>query len=414
MFSGDFEVHLTGSEWEVDKLSAFAEQNGAKFSHIQLQRGAMPSQPMLTVSSNGTLADLHEVAARWRANLEAADLSVLRVKIEAAPWNEGVPQFDEEARADLYFEHHVKVLLPVGGLSALTSTAQQHEAHVSRNARRKRDDGREERFVTQRCHRVGRLTAQARLDALLTALRVGWYEVLEVEEEYVVHDDALHIDRGWLEHDPAADWHASGDERLRTAPAGTEGFPSTYLPLAVKPRQDIRQRAAFDPALKHFAHAFRAGEPVFGNDTEGERWLAARRAAMGHTLAVVATSPWAEHLVLRGSVVLRAWLGDAAREPGDLDFVVTPRTFASDSSEAKAVGGGRRHYGALQREVRVPRPRSGPCWTDRRDPCLADREGPCPPGGGRRAHDQCTTCRSRRSCTASRRRGSASGEPAAS
>jgi hypothetical protein len=34
---------------------------------------------------------------------------------------------------------------------------------------------------------------------------------------------------------------------------------------------------------------------------------------------------------------LRAWLGDTAREPGDLDFVVTPRTLASDSKQTKAM-----------------------------------------------------------------------------
>jgi hypothetical protein len=30
-------------------------------------------------------------AALWRADLDATDLRVLRMKIEAAPWNEGVP-----------------------------------------------------------------------------------------------------------------------------------------------------------------------------------------------------------------------------------------------------------------------------------------------------------------------------------
>lgn len=210
MFSGDFEVHLTGSECEVNEFAAFAVRHGAKFSHIELDQGATPSQPMLTVAGSGTLAELHGLAARWRADLVTAGLRVLRVKIEAAPWNEGVPRFDEDADEDLYFEHHVKVLLPAGdcrALSALTSAVQDHGARPSRNARRKHDDSYEERFVTQRCHGVGRPVARARLDALLAALRDGGFEVLEVEEEYVVHDDAPHVDRGWLEHDPTERWH---------------------------------------------------------------------------------------------------------------------------------------------------------------------------------------------------------------
>lgn len=51
---------------------------------------------------------------------------------------------------------------------------------------------------------------------------------------------------------------------------------------------------------------------------------AARRAAMNHVLRAVVAAPFAGDMVLRGSAVLPAWLGDAAREPEDLDFVVRP------------------------------------------------------------------------------------------
>jgi hypothetical protein len=39
--------------------------------------------------------------------------------------------------------------------------------------------------------------------------------------------------------------------------------------------------------------------------------------------------------VLRGSVTMAAWVGDAARDPGDLDFVVTPDTIASGGDRAR-------------------------------------------------------------------------------
>ncbi|GGW25141.1 nucleotidyl transferase AbiEii/AbiGii toxin family protein [Streptomyces xantholiticus] len=48
----------------------------------------------------------------------------------------------------------------------------------------------------------------------------------------------------------------------------------------------------------------------------------ARRAALDHVLRLIADAPWSSGLVLRGSMTLTAWLGAAAREPGDLDFVV--------------------------------------------------------------------------------------------
>jgi hypothetical protein len=50
--------------------------------------------------------------------------------------------------------------------------------------------------------------------------------------------------------------------------------------------------------------------------------MTAHRAALDHVLAVVAESHWADMLVLRGSMTMPAWVGDAARPPGDLDFMV--------------------------------------------------------------------------------------------
>lgn len=49
-----------------------------------------------------------------------------------------------------------------------------------------------------------------------------------------------------------------------------------------------------------------------------------RRAALDHVLDLVMALPCSDTLVLRGSRLLRAWAGDLAREPADLDFVVLP------------------------------------------------------------------------------------------
>ena len=50
-----------------------------------------------------------------------------------------------------------------------------------------------------------------------------------------------------------------------------------------------------------------------------ERWRAAHRAVLDHLLHLVAEhSPLGEDLVLRGSMVISAWVGAEAREPADL------------------------------------------------------------------------------------------------
>ncbi|NSC24730.1 nucleotidyl transferase AbiEii/AbiGii toxin family protein [Streptomyces albus subsp. chlorinus] len=111
------------------------------------------------------------------------------------------------------------------------------------------------------------------------------------------------------------------DEQTRTE----LDLPPTLRP--VLGGDSVVQRPVFDPSAQHHSKAMRLGEPEFADDATGERWYAARRRALDHVLAAVAASPWAEHLVLRGSVLLRAWYGEAAREPGDLDFVVEPATW---------------------------------------------------------------------------------------
>ncbi|MDI2131672.1 nucleotidyl transferase AbiEii/AbiGii toxin family protein [Yinghuangia seranimata] len=102
------------------------------------------------------------------------------------------------------------------------------------------------------------------------------------------------------------------------------GLPAS---LSVVRGEGIVQRPVFEPALQHYSKAMRAGEPQFASEELAARWHEARRDALDHVLAALAGSPWAEHLVLRGSVLLKAWYGAAAREPGDLDFVVLPATW---------------------------------------------------------------------------------------
>jgi hypothetical protein len=82
----------------------------------------------------------------------------------------------------------------------------------------------------------------------------------------------------------------------------------------------------FDPALRHYSRAFRPGDPTFADSTDAQRWADARRRATDHVLRAIAESPLGEKLILRGSRLLRSWCGAAAREPGDLDYLVDPPT----------------------------------------------------------------------------------------
>jgi hypothetical protein len=215
---GDFEVHLTVEPGAAEALAAWADGHGLKFTHILLARGAAPSQPMLTLRADGTLAEAAAETSRTAGRLARAGFTVLRAKIEATPWAQGVPASDEEAAAHgarRYFEHHVKLLLPGPDHTAgLAGLAVRHDAHLSRNPRRVREDGRCEWFVTQRCRLVGLDTAGRRLEALLRDLAADGREVASVEREFVVLDSDEALDAGWIgEHGHSAGPYGEGDTR---------------------------------------------------------------------------------------------------------------------------------------------------------------------------------------------------------
>lgn len=204
-FTGEFETHITvglKDSNQFEALQAWGIARGLKFIHIVLDRGIHVSQLMLTRHGKGGLTDQLKIASDSSKSLNAEGLSVARIKIEAAPWNQDVPQSNAEAvnhPGDRYFEHHIKLLLePSANIVTLRELAEAHSAHLSRNVLRIRNDDYRERFVTQRCLAVGRVEARQQLQNLLNAIAPLGYLVIEVEEEFVVYDSNLKIDAGWI------------------------------------------------------------------------------------------------------------------------------------------------------------------------------------------------------------------------
>ncbi|MFC9590831.1 nucleotidyl transferase AbiEii/AbiGii toxin family protein [Streptomyces sp. NPDC056944] len=125
------------------------------------------------------------------------------------------------------------------------------------------------------------------------------------------------------EGEPRADYVRRKAERPRTLTAGIGDAAVRHL--------------VFDPALKHFDEAYRPGDGVVEDPELLARWRAARRTALELVLAAVAGSPWAGSLVLRGSMLMSAWFGEAARAPKDIDFVVVPETWRIEEPRTRAM-----------------------------------------------------------------------------
>lgn len=106
------------------------------------------------------------------------------------------------------------------------------------------------------------------------------------------------------------------------------GLPSTYMHL--ESNAVVQRPKLFEPALQHFGCGYRQGEPTFADADVAWKWRKARRKALDRLVELVADSPWADRLLLRGSLLLAAWFGDSARDPGDVDWVVTPQSTKAD------------------------------------------------------------------------------------
>ncbi|WP_426746523.1 non-canonical purine NTP pyrophosphatase [Myxococcus faecalis] len=203
---GAYEAHLTvsaRSEEDLRRFRAFCDAASVKCIFIELGRGAEPFQPMTASYHHGTLRHaLEEVRDMARA-LASDGFDVTRMKLEALGKNRDMPEDDAAALAQPsnYFEFHVKVLLPAHGadLEALQARCASHGAHLSRNARKVREDGASERFVTLRVHGLGKVKADARFDALLEDLAGLGLPLTQRLREYTVYDSNHALDRGWLE-----------------------------------------------------------------------------------------------------------------------------------------------------------------------------------------------------------------------
>lgn len=201
-YGGAFEAHIT-VQCPATQLAGFAELcDRLEIKHIviELSAGQVMTQPMTASVHRGELrtvqAEVHELA---RA-LVAAGHDVVRTKIEALPHNHDIPQDDAAANAEpaRYFEYHLKIVVPPGGeLAEVAAVASAHGARLSRNARRVRSDGGQERYLTLRLPGLGRASADARFAALEAAVAALPVTITRRVREYTVYDSNLGLDRGW-------------------------------------------------------------------------------------------------------------------------------------------------------------------------------------------------------------------------
>ncbi len=196
-----YELHITVAQTvDLEAFKQFCYQAGIKALVIDL--GAeLPVQPMTCSRITASFSDAMLEAAKLRDILTNAGFVVTRVKLEAAPWNSGVPESDiqaQKAPSGNYFEHHTKLKLPkTANLRLLEMLCESNNAHLSRNAFKVFTDGSQERLITQRHYGLGFASASLRFNAFLEVLKSFDFKVEKTVSEYCVFDSNLELDAGW-------------------------------------------------------------------------------------------------------------------------------------------------------------------------------------------------------------------------
>jgi hypothetical protein len=293
---------LTLANYVDGYLATVAAEHGGNFLDVHLDKGRRRHQPTIVLTGGRAVAD--ELGKR---------LQVFRLRT--------LVPVDEHGRD---FEHHIELRGEPERATAMIRLAETVDAHGAGLCRDPR------RLIVQRCLGASRDEAAQRLERLLADLRADGHEFVSVQRWIIKRDTAPEWDEGWLSPArPEKRWVVS-ETMVRP---GLPDFPPTFQP--VPDFGGVEQRFVFDPALKQFSNAYRAGEPVFADPVTGHRWHAARADATGRLLTAIGGSRWVNHLVLRGSSVMSVWVGEGARTPGDLDFVVVPQRIRSDSGDAR-------------------------------------------------------------------------------
>ncbi|MBI1246741.1 hypothetical protein GC197_02710 [bacterium] len=193
--SRTFETHLTidASRPEcIEHARFWAIEAGLKWTEIELSRGNHQLQPMITYWGSDSLQSQRQAAKRIEEELSPLGVHIVRFKTETEA---SASLF---ARLGQYFECHIKLhLKSPEDLDALNVVANGNSSHLSRNARRVRDDGTQERFLTQRSYNCDGVQAKCKEQHLIDSLNKNGFDILETESEFVLFDSNLSLDAGW-------------------------------------------------------------------------------------------------------------------------------------------------------------------------------------------------------------------------
>jgi len=203
--SGVFEIHLFGPvDADPETFAKFEEackQCGRMTKTLKLslhfETGNHFVPQSSTYISAPSVEKAREVSAELLKVFEAANVPIIREKIEAIAHNKGVPETDEEAAKfpEHYFEYHLRLNTEVcydvsTGLSKMFG----HKIPLSCNLYPPYQC-----FLNARTYEMGSETSGRLVDYITMELEKRGIQVCKRISEFIVFDSYKNLDKGWLE-----------------------------------------------------------------------------------------------------------------------------------------------------------------------------------------------------------------------
>lgn len=196
-----YEIHVTVQTDNVQGFIETCKEIGVKPIVLDLQKsdGSIGIQDVMTSSKvTGVDSDALRSLFQVKNELIKKGFTVVREKVETAPWHPEAIVYDRNKAKDRYFETHIPISITPDGIEELGKVAKTNGCHMSRNPFKKIKGGRVVQMLTFR-KKISAHVFEAMVGLITDDLTEAGYVIIgKVQTEFALFDSKVNHDAAWL------------------------------------------------------------------------------------------------------------------------------------------------------------------------------------------------------------------------
>lgn len=203
-----FEIHITVQPKEgeineefIEHFRKTCEELKVKPISLDLENNAGEKIKDVMTSSKcyGDNKTVYEEIERITIGLEYQKFKVVRKKAETVPWHPGAPaKKGDKMPENCYFEAHIGCIISENEKESLSELAKNYNAHLSKNAFKKIEDGKFVNMITLRDYKCSRNKFDMDVMMLTNSLKTNKIPFEKVITEFCIYDTKISHDYLWL------------------------------------------------------------------------------------------------------------------------------------------------------------------------------------------------------------------------